>query len=436
MLPAAFVDELCALGLAAGLQRVGVATAEPFVEVQATLRARKAAGLSADMQFSYRNPARSTDPGRIVPDARSLVVGARAYSAVVAPPSAGLRARGPLARVARYATADHYAELRAALEVVATRLRRDGWVARVVLDDNALVDRAAAHRAGIGWYGKNSNVLIDAVGSWFVLGSVVTDAPLVDDEDRVEPAAMASGCGSCTRCMTACPTGAIVEPGVVDARRCLAWLVQAEGVFPREHRVALGDRIYGCDECQEVCPPAARTERREREGVQEAGASIPAGGRGADQGDDETGDEAVEEAGDAGWVALLDLLEAGDDELLAAHGRWYIARRDPDHLRRNALVALANAADLPLEARVAAVIERSCRHPRPLVRAHAVWAARRLGLHALLDPLQDDPDPIVQAELAAVVPGRAGSTDTDLPVSLSAPRRSPPRPPRPGAPAR
>jgi len=402
-----FVDELCALGLAAGLQRIGIATAEPFDDVRETLEARKAAGLSAAMQFSYRNPARSTDPSRILPGAQALVVGARGYAAAVAPASSQLQARGPLARVARYATDDHYGALRAALEVVAVRLRGDGWAAQVVLDDNALVDRAAAHRAGIGWYGKNSNILIDGVGSWFVLGSVVTDAPLAQARRTVRaPAAMASGCGSCARCLTACPTGAIVEPGVVDARRCLAWLVQAEGVFPRQHRVALGDRLYGCDECQEVCPPSARTERGEGPAaVAVAGVAEPA------------------------WVSLVDLLAASDDELLVAHGRWYIARRDPDHLRRNALVALANAATVPVEDRVRDAVERACRHPRPLVRAHAVWAARRLGLHATLDSLQDDADPLVQAELAADVATRAGSTEKNPPPSPS-------RPSRPGAPVR
>jgi epoxyqueuosine reductase len=414
-------DELCAVGLAAGLHRVGVASAAPFEDVRVTLERRKAAGLHGGMQFSYRNPARSTDPQGVVAGAQSLVVGALAYPAVVRPPSAAQRQRGPLARVARYATDDHYARLRAALEEIAACLRGAGWVARVVADDNALVDRAAAHRAGIGWYGKNSNLLVDGAGSWFVLGSVVTDAPLLaDPADAPVPAAMASGCGGCTRCITGCPTGAIVEPGVVDARRCLAWLVQAEGVFPLEHRIALGDRLYGCDECQEVCPPSARTERQEGSGgdgpptASSPGAVSPV---------------AAPASADAGWVPLLDVLSATDEELLAAHGRWYIARRDPDHLRRNALVALGNAASLPVADDVRDAVERHCRHPRALVRAHAVWAARRLGLHACIDPLQDDEDPLVRAELAAEVPARAGSPGTERSHPL---RRASP----PGAPVR
>src|SRR5438105_6711215 len=139
---------------------------------------------------------------------------------------------------------------------MARRLEVDGWRARVLADDNALVDREAARRAGLGWYGKNANVLLPGAGSWFVLGSVVTDAPLPPADHEVP-----DGCGSCTRCLDGCPTGAIVAPGVVDARRCLAWLVQQPGSFPVELRAALGDRIYGCDDCQEVCPPNHRAER-------------------------------------------------------------------------------------------------------------------------------------------------------------------------------
>src|SRR5204862_1872140 len=152
-----------------------------------------------------------------------------AYGAAGPPPP-----EGPAGRVARYAWTDHYAALRDALRVVATRLKGDGWRAVVVVDDNSLVDREAATRAGLGWYGKNTNVLLPGRGSWFVLGSVITDAPLPAATERA-----ADGCGSCRRCLPACPTGALVAPGVLDARRCLAALVQAPGPFPVELRVAL-----------------------------------------------------------------------------------------------------------------------------------------------------------------------------------------------------
>ena len=155
---------------------------------------------------------------------------------------------------------DHYRPLRAALGRVAEHLQSAGWRARVVADDNALVDRAAAVRAGLGWYGKNTNVLLPGAGSWFVLGSVLTDAPLTAGTSSPRP--VPDGCGSCQQCLTACPTGALVGAGQLDGRRCLAWLLQAPGVFPPEFRVALGDRMYGCDDCQTVCPINRMATRR------------------------------------------------------------------------------------------------------------------------------------------------------------------------------
>jgi epoxyqueuosine reductase len=150
--------ELVALGRAAGLDAVGVCSAAPFPEVRATLDERKAEGLHGGMRFTYRDPARSTDPANALRRAGALVVGARSYhQAEPAPPPAD---EGPTARVASYAWADHYGELKAALEPIARRLRADGWRSRVLADDNALVDRAAAVRAGLGWWGKSSNVLL------------------------------------------------------------------------------------------------------------------------------------------------------------------------------------------------------------------------------------------------------------------------------------
>jgi epoxyqueuosine reductase len=238
-----------------------------------------------------------------------------------------------------------------------------------VADDNALVDREAAYRAGLGWYGKNTNLLLPGRGSWFVLGAVVTDAPLPGSERPV-----ADGCGTCQRCLSACPTGAFVGPGILDARRCLAWLLQAPGVFPAAYRVALGDRIYGCDDCQEVCPVNIRATQRQP--------APPA------------------DAQDRSTADLLELLAATDEELLHTYGRWYIPDRQPRYLRRNALVVLGNIADGRDPSVVAALI-RALGDEDPIIRGHAVWAAARLGRTDLLGEITDDSNPIVQAELIA-----------------------------------
>ena len=344
-------EALCALGRRAGLDAVGVASAEPFLDVRRDLEERKALGLHAGMAFTYKNPKRSTEPAASVRDARSLVVGALRYATGAGDPAGGSPSR-PRARVARYAVDDHYTPLRTALRAVAGELQAQGFRAVVFADDNAMVDRAAAHRAGLGWWGKNANLLLPGGGSWFVLGSVVTDAPLSPTAD----APLADGCGPCTRCLEGCPTGAIVAPGVIDARRCLAWLVQQPGPFPVAFREALGDRIYGCDDCQELCPPsrvAARVEAR----ATDAGPVAPPG---------------------AGGVDVVDLLLADDATILATYGRWYIPGRDADHLRRNALVVLGNTGD-GRAADVVAALARSLTSASPLVREHAEWAARRLG---------------------------------------------------------
>jgi epoxyqueuosine reductase len=248
--------------------------------------------------------------------------------------------------------------------VIADHLRDIGWQARVIVDDNALVDREAAYRAGLGWYGKNSNLLLPGRGSWFVLGSVVTTAPLEPDE-----APIADGCGACRRCISGCPTGAIVAPGMVDARRCLAWLLQMTGDFPREHRVELGDRIYGCDDCQEVCPQ-----------------NVPAGA-------------SSEPA--AAWVSIVDLLTADDATLLARHGRWYIPERSARYLRRNALVVLGNIGE-PDDPTVVRLVESYLDDGDPMLRSHAAWAARRLGRDDLIAGRASDP--AIAAELAAPAP--------------------------------
>ncbi len=338
----ALLDELRAVAIAAGLVALGAAAVEPFVDARAELERRRDLGLHGGMQFTYRNPERSTDPSRILDGARSLVVGAWPYAAGDPErPSDG----GPWGRVARYAVVDHYAQLRAALATVAAVLEARGGRTRIVLDDNSLVDRAAAVRAGVGWFGHNTNVLVPGHGSWVVLGTIVTDL----DVPGVETSA--GTCGTCTRCLDGCPTGALIAPGVLDANRCLAWLVQAPGEFPLEHRVALGDRIYGCDDCQEVCPPGRRSV------------------------------EAATPTPDGTWVDLVAMLTESDDELLARHGRWYIAGRDPRWLRRNALLALGNAADVD-DPSVRGLLTVWTEGDDALLAEHARWALQRLDERA------------------------------------------------------
>ncbi|MFZ4718915.1 MAG: tRNA epoxyqueuosine(34) reductase QueG [Ilumatobacteraceae bacterium] len=348
--PRPVTDEAYLRGLATltepfGVSHTGVTTADVLERARTAIEDRLARGLDDGMQFTFKNPTRSTDPRAAVREARSVFVAARPYLLPDEPAPAG-----PQGRVGRYAWVDHYAPLRRALWAVADRLRADGFKAVPFADDNSIVDREVARRAGIGWPGKNANLLIPGAGSFFVLGCVVTTAELPLTE-RDAP----DGCGTCAACLDGCPTGAIIEPGVIDGARCLAWVLQKPGDIPEHLRAAVGDRMYGCDDCQDVCPVTVRLAHRR-----------PAG----------TPDEPVR-----AWVPVLDLLRADDDGVLAMWGRWYLADRDPRWARRNALVVLGNTGDLQ-DAAVREVLADYRAHADPVLRAHAVWASERLGLEA------------------------------------------------------
>lgn len=342
----AFTDEamgqLLGVGRERGLDSVGVAPAGVLERARAVLFERRDAGLAGGMQFTYRNPLRSTDPSMAVADARSIIVGARSYS-LEAPPRPGVAS----GRVARYAWVDHYRPLRAGLWAMARHLRTLGHKAVAFADDNSIVDREAAYLGGLGWFGKNANLLLPKSGSLFVLGCVITSAELPSAEQP-----MGDGCGVCRRCIEGCPTAAIVAPGVVDANRCLSWLLQKPGTFPVEFRDALGDRIYGCDDCQDVCPPNNRfINIQRRTDWQEPVA----------------------------WVGLVELLNLDDNEIKFRHGSWYIHQGEVRWVRRNALIALGNIGD-PTDAATRAVVERYLHGPDEMLREHAAWAAGKLGL--------------------------------------------------------
>ena len=338
-------DEIGSIAAEHDIHHLGVAPADVLERARTALLERKDAGLHNEMGFTYRNPERSTDPQRAVKHARSIIVAARPYRAVDEPD----RPEGAQARIGRYAWVDHYGPLRDGLQAIVGRIRQADHRAVAFADDNSIVDREVAYLGGLGWFGKNANILLPGAGSFFVLGSIITTA----EYPASEP--VADGCGSCTRCLDGCPTGAIVAPGVVDANKCLAWLVQKPGTFPVEFREALGDRLYGCDDCQEVCPPAVRLGAKHR----------------IDLADD--ADEPVQ-----AWVDVLDVLDASDDELFAQYGRWYLAERNPIWWRRNALIVLGNIGD-DTDERTRSTLARYRSHDDEMLREHADWATRRLA---------------------------------------------------------
>ena len=360
----------------AGLDDIAVTGVEPIVEARAAIEERKRQGLHAGMNFTYGNPERATDPAQLFEGAQSILVAVRRYKppSVDEPQTSNLgtkvRVESPVGVVAAYVCSDEYGMLRQGLTAVANYLEGFGARTEVVMDDNRMADRAVAAKAGLGWLGRNTMLLHPQLGSWTVIGSVVTDAPIQGQSESPH-----DGCGTCRRCSTDCPTGAIDEFGVLDANKCLAWLLQAKGTFPRRYRTALGDRLYGCDDCQVLCPI-------NDEAMNASGTVLPKDSK----------------------VDIVALLDSSDEELMKQFGHWYIPRRRPEYLRRNALIVLGNS-QIYDDLEVDRVLENCLMASEPLVRSHAVWAVLRLGKRHLIGPdvvdslVEHDPDGIVRAEL-------------------------------------
>lgn len=354
-------------GTASGLVGFGICDVEPFLDVRAEMDRRTASGAVGRLRFTYTEPEVATDIRRSFSWAVRLVVGATTYLPAAGRPGPPRANHG---RVARFATADHYQPLRRGLESVCEVLRDAGYMAEVLVDDNRLVDRAAAVRAGIAWWGKSTMALTPKYGPWTLLGSVATDAELP------LTAAMRRDCGTCVACIPACPTGALDHEGTLDATLCISYWAQMPGAIPVPIREVWGDRLYGCDDCLDACPPGDRWARQAPDGQ--------------------------------GRVDLLHVLAQTDDELQSAYGHFYIPRNDPDYLRRNALVALGQCGS----PEAIAVLTRYLAAKRPMLRIHAAWSLGQIGgtagIAALRAAAADETDPTVLIEMEAAL--AAGAT--------------------------
>jgi epoxyqueuosine reductase len=246
-------------------------------------------------------PETSCHPETLLPGARTVVSAAHCYYAEEPPLEKGE------GRLARYTWYDGYAVLREQLDELGRRL---GGTYRVLVDANQHVDREAAARSGVGFYGKNTMLITRRHGSWVVLGTLITDVEI----ESTPPLEL--DCGSCTLCIDACPTGALDEPGTVDATKCLSYWTQAPEPIPEQYRAELASQVYGCDICQDVCPWNRGVEKR-REGQAPPTGATP-------------------------HVSLVEWLSTDGDDLVRRYERLYVPRNDPRFLRRNALVALGN----------------------------------------------------------------------------------------------
>jgi len=316
-----------------GLDVVGAAPASAYDETEEHIRERKARGLFADMRFTMAQPEVSCHPEGLLPGARTVVSAAHCYYTPEPPLDAGE------GRLARYTWYDGYAVLRDRLDELGKRL---GGTYRVLVDANQHVDREAAFRSGVGFYGKNTMLITRRHGSWVVLGTLVTTAEI----EATAPLEL--DCGSCTLCIEACPTGALDEPGVLDSTKCLSYWTQAAAPIPEEYRAELGAQVYGCDICQDVCPWNRGIEKRRARAASPEGAES--------------------------HVSLVEWLRSDGEALTRRYDRLYVPRKEARYLRRNALVALGNVGGPEHRPVAEAFLDAD----DDLLREHAEWAVVRM----------------------------------------------------------
>ena len=330
-----------------GFDAVGVAAASRLDRDEAALASWLRRDRHASMAWMARDPARRADPGKLLPGARSVVVLAMNYW----PGRDDGRVAEGRARVALYARGrDYHKVLRQKLQALASWLEeRTGEPARTFVDTGPVLERAWAERAGIGWIGKNANLLTREMGSWVLLGEIVTAAELVSD-----PGPHADHCGSCAACIEACPTGAIVEPGVVDSNLCISyWTIEHRGEIPERHRAGIGDWIFGCDDCQTSCPWNESFAR-------------------------ETQGDPFSLREDLRGLDPHRILDMDEREFRRRFSGTALMRAKWEGMRRNACIVLGNRAD----AASAPALRRALSDPDPVVRDHAAWALGRIGCEA------------------------------------------------------
>jgi epoxyqueuosine reductase len=364
-----------------GFDLVGVARAEPLREGGERLREWQEAGMAADMGYMHRPVELLSNPRKLQKSAKSVVSLGVSYYPGDHPENAG-----DGGRVARYAWGRDYHEvikerlyrLRGELEEeLGARIKARGFT-----DAVPLLERSAAQHAGLGFFGRNSCLINQRVGSYFFIADLIVDLELETDPPG------SGTCGRCTRCIDRCPTGAIKAPGVVDARLCISYLtIENRGEIPRHLRPLVGDWAFGCDVCQEVCPYNKRKAARSR------------------------WPEFSEGAGAGSYLKIEEVLALRtDEEFEHRFAGTPLTRPGRAGLLRNCCVAAGN---LGLEGAVPALIECLREDPSPLVRGHAAWALGEIGgaEDALREAAERESDPscLEEIRLALAVPPASAS---------------------------
>lgn len=326
-----------------GFQQVGI-TGIDLAEDETRLLNWLQAGMHGEMDYMQRHGKKRSRPNELQPGTIRVISVRMDYLPPAAAETAQVLKSPQTAFISRYATGrDYHRVLRQRLQKLADHIEdvigHFGY--RAFVDSAPVLEKALARNAGLGWIGKHSNLINPKAGSWFFLGELYTDLPLPPDASFDK-----EHCGSCTACLDVCPTGAIVAPYQVDARRCISYLtIELRGSIPPEYRRLIGNRIFGCDDCQLVCPwnRFARYSREKDFSVR----------HGLDNRD------------------LITLLNWSEEEFYRNTEGSAIRRIGYECWLRNIAVALGNA---PYSKNIIAALEKRKEHPSELVREHVTWA--------------------------------------------------------------
>jgi len=354
---------------AQGFDAIGVTRPDAIGEAKTYFERFIAEGQHGDMDWLAGTAARRTDPQVLWPDARAVIMLGMNYGPDRDPLEI-LKERAAGA-ISVYAQGDDYHELiKSRLKAIARWLVANaGGDVKVFVDTAAVMEKPLAASAGLGWQGKHTNLVSRENGSWLFLGAIFTTLELPPDAPEIDH------CGTCQACLEICPTKAFPAPYQLDARRCISYLtIEHKGPIPRELRAAMGNRIYGCDDCLAVCPWNKFAQ---------------------------AGREAKLAARDAlRTPKLAELARLDDTAFRALFSKSPVKRTGRDRFMRNVLIAVGNSGDVAL----AAEAERLLDDASPLVRGAAVWALRRLDpqrLAALPEKLANEADQSVRDEWIA-----------------------------------
>jgi epoxyqueuosine reductase len=341
--PATLKQKLAHQALALGFDCVGVADPAAIADAAKYFRSFLESGAHGDMDWLAASPERRTDPRVLWPDVRSVIMLGVNYGPDENPLAIlGQRTRGA---ISVYAQGDDYHDLvKKRLKTLARWLvGASGAEVKVFVDTAAVMEKPLAHAAGLGWQGKHTNLVSREFGSWLFLGAIFTTSDLPRDD------AEADHCGSCQACLDICPTAAFPAPYKLDARRCISYLtIENKGPIPQEFRKAIGNRIYGCDDCLAVCPWNKFAQ---------------------------TGREAKLAARDELRAAsLTDLVRLEDTAFRALFAKSPVKRIGRDRFIRNVLIAIGNSNDSALAVEAKHLLDDAS----PLVRGAAVWALSQL----------------------------------------------------------